>query len=112
MGDLHSLLGPEQPQRSSLRPSQSDFLLPVRASLPWAMALVLWIWTACSRGLLDPQRKTRCVFCRRKHGGSGPVSVTGRGHAQSFLLPPSPILQAFLGHENHNVVSQTGADAF
>lgn len=32
VGDPHSLLGPEQPQRSSLRPSQSDFLLPIRAS--------------------------------------------------------------------------------
>lgn len=33
VGDPHSLLAPEQPQRSSLRPSQSDFLLPIRASL-------------------------------------------------------------------------------
>lgn len=75
------------------------------------MAPVLWLWTACSRGLFDPQRKIRCVFCRRKHGDSGPVPTTGWGHAQSFLLPPSTILQAFLCRENHNSVSWTGADA-
>lgn len=32
VGDPRSLLAPEQPQRCSLRPSQSDFLLPIRTS--------------------------------------------------------------------------------
>lgn len=94
------------------RPSQSDFLLPIRASPslghgPCTVAMDR-LFSLSVRAL---EENKVCVL-QKETWKQWPCPTTGWGHAQSFLLPPSPILQAFLHCENHNVVSWTGADAF
>lgn len=89
VGDPHSLLAPEQPQGSSLRPSQSDVLLPIRASPslghgPCTVAMDR-LFSLSVRAL---EENKVCVL-QKETWKQWPSPTTGWGHAQSFLLPPS-----------------------